>query len=177
MRRSARSRARPLSDLTDRQTLIFSIVTKYVRLTGVGCPASVVATTLGIHHEAVRGHFLALHRKGWIRSSGSPALPLRRAPAAAMRAIQIVPATANGTSRAPRPTAQQRFDVLKRDKFTCQYCGRKAPDVPLVVDHKAPLADGGRSEESNLVTSCQDCNAGKAAASLEPHPVIAASAT
>lgn len=24
-----------------------------------------------------------------------------------------------------------RFEVFKRDKFTCQYCGRKAPDVVL----------------------------------------------
>lgn len=27
-----------------------------------------------------------------------------------------------------------RFEVFKRDMFTCQYCGRKAPDVILEVD-------------------------------------------
>ena len=26
-----------------------------------------------------------------------------------------------------------RFEVFKRDKFTCQYCGKKAPDVILNV--------------------------------------------
>ena len=28
-----------------------------------------------------------------------------------------------------------RFEVFKRDKFTCQYCGRMSPDVILEVDH------------------------------------------
>ena len=29
-----------------------------------------------------------------------------------------------------------RFEVFKRDSFTCQYCGRTAPDVVLHLDHK-----------------------------------------
>jgi len=33
-----------------------------------------------------------------------------------------------------------RFEVYKRDKFTCQYCGRKAPDVILEIDHINPVA-------------------------------------
>lgn len=36
-----------------------------------------------------------------------------------------------------------RFEVFKRDKFTCQYCGRKAPDIVLEVDHIHPVAEGG----------------------------------
>ena len=28
-----------------------------------------------------------------------------------------------------------RFEVFKRDAFTCQYCGQMAPDVLLEVDH------------------------------------------
>ncbi len=38
---------------------------------------------------------------------------------------------------------KQRFDILRRDKFTCQYCGRSAPDVELHVDHIIPRAKGG----------------------------------
>lgn len=26
-----------------------------------------------------------------------------------------------------------RFEVFKRDSFTCQYCGQKAPDVILMI--------------------------------------------
>ena len=36
-----------------------------------------------------------------------------------------------------------RFEVYKRDKFTCQYCGRKATDVILNVDHIEPISKGG----------------------------------
>ena len=54
-----------------------------------------------------------------------------------------------------------RFEVFKRDAFTCQYCGRSAPDVILEVDHIDPVADGGSNEIMNLITSCRDCNRGK----------------
>lgn len=54
-----------------------------------------------------------------------------------------------------------RFEVFKRDRFQCQYCGRSAPDVVLNVDHIKPVAGGGGSEIMNLVTSCAVCNAGK----------------
>ena len=56
-----------------------------------------------------------------------------------------------------------RFEVFKRDKFTCQYCGRMAPDVILEVDHINPVAEGGNNNFNNLVTACQDCNRGKGA--------------
>lgn len=54
-----------------------------------------------------------------------------------------------------------RFEVFKRDSFTCQYCGRKAPDVVLEVDHIKPVAEGGKNTLLNLVTSCMECNRGK----------------
>lgn len=54
-----------------------------------------------------------------------------------------------------------RFEVFKRDKFTCQYCGQKAPEIILHVDHIEPVAKGGANEIVNLITSCQGCNAGK----------------
>lgn len=54
-----------------------------------------------------------------------------------------------------------RFEVFKRDSFTCQYCGRKAPDVILECDHIVPVAEGGPTNMLNLITSCQECNRGK----------------
>lgn len=54
-----------------------------------------------------------------------------------------------------------RFEVFKRDKFTCQYCGNKAPDVVLNVDHIHPVVDGGDNSIINLITSCFGCNSGK----------------
>jgi len=65
-----------------------------------------------------------------------------------------------------------RFEVFKRDSFTCQYCGRKAPDVILEVDHINPVKEGGENDILNLVTSCFDCNRGKRDLKLSDTSVI-----
>lgn len=54
-----------------------------------------------------------------------------------------------------------RFEVFKRDNFTCQYCGKSAPDVVLEIDHINPVNNGGDNNIMNLITSCFDCNRGK----------------
>ena len=59
-----------------------------------------------------------------------------------------------------------RFEVFKRGLFTCQYCGRRPPDVVLEVDHIIAKANGGSDEMDNLTTSCFDCNRGKSARAL-----------
>lgn len=71
-------------------------------------------------------------------------------------------------------TKKQRFDVFKRDAFICQYCGRHPPAVVLEVDHITSVADGGTNDEHNLITSCFDCNRGKAAGTLEAAPLATA---
>lgn len=65
-----------------------------------------------------------------------------------------------------------RFEVLKRDKFTCQYCGCSAPDVTLHIDHIEPKSKGGSDDVTNLITSCADCNMGKSDRSLSDNAVI-----
>lgn len=60
-----------------------------------------------------------------------------------------------------------RFEVFKRDNFTCVYCGRSAPTVLLEVDHIHPKAAGGSDDFENLWTSCVECNRGKGARLLE----------
>lgn len=59
-----------------------------------------------------------------------------------------------------------RFEIFKRDGFTCRYCGSKPPEVILEVDHAQPVAAGGEDDELNLVTSCFTCNRGKGARPL-----------
>lgn len=65
-----------------------------------------------------------------------------------------------------------RTEVFKRDMFTCQYCGRKAPDVVLEIDHIKPVAKGGTNHITNLVTSCFECNRGKGDRELSDTTVI-----
>ncbi|WP_280448416.1 HNH endonuclease [Nocardia brasiliensis] len=57
-----------------------------------------------------------------------------------------------------------RYEVLRRDNFTCRYCGGSTPEVTLTVDHVIPVALGGGDDPSNLVAACKDCNAGKSSA-------------
>ena len=63
-----------------------------------------------------------------------------------------------------------RFEVFKRDEFTCVYCGSKPPNVLLHVDHVIPCAADGSNDISNLVTACESCNQGKGARSLDSFP-------
>lgn len=63
-----------------------------------------------------------------------------------------------------------RFEVFKRDSFTCQYCGAHPPGVILHVDHIVAVASGGENEIDNLITSCEPCNAGKGAVPLDRVP-------
>ena len=65
-----------------------------------------------------------------------------------------------------------RFEVFKRDSFTCQYCGVKAPEVILEVDHITPVVEGGSNDLLNLVTSCRDCNSGKSGKKLSDESAV-----
>jgi hypothetical protein len=56
-----------------------------------------------------------------------------------------------------------RFEIFRRDNFTCRYCGRRPTEVKLQVDHIIPWSKGGSNEISNLCTSCSECNIGKSA--------------
>ena len=49
-----------------------------------------------------------------------------------------------------------RKNILRRDNFTCQYCGTKQP--PLTVDHIIPRSRGGPDQWDNLTSACLRCN-------------------
>lgn len=57
-----------------------------------------------------------------------------------------------------------RFEILRRDNYTCRYCGASptsSSDVVLEVDHVIPTTLGGNDDPRNLTVACADCNAGK----------------
>lgn len=76
-----------------------------------------------------------------------------------------VPAAACGDDPTPatRLSKSLRFEILRRDNFTCRYCGASAPDAKITVDHVIPEALGGKHDPANLVAACTDCNNGKKA--------------
>ncbi len=50
-------------------------------------------------------------------------------------------------------------NILRRDGYTCQYCGRKGND--MTVDHVIPRSQGGEDSWENLVCACTSCNSKK----------------
>lgn len=70
-------------------------------------------------------------------------------------------------------TKKTRFEVFKRDSFTCQYCGRSAPEIVLHLDHIQPVSKDGDENTFNYITSCVDCNLGKSDRLLSDQSVIA----
>lgn len=62
---------------------------------------------------------------------------------------------------------KKRFEVLKRDGFRCQYCGKTGKDVTLEVDHIIPQSKWGTDEFNNLITCCRECNMWKGNEELE----------
>lgn len=51
-----------------------------------------------------------------------------------------------------------KLNVLKRDKYMCQYCGRKLTNSTGTVDHVLPESRGGKMVWKNVVASCKKCN-------------------
>lgn len=57
----------------------------------------------------------------------------------------------------PRPTVRlTKREVLRRDAYTCQYCGTRT--ACLTVDHVIPRRLGGDYCWENLVAACPACN-------------------
>ncbi len=71
--------------------------------------------------------------------------------------------------RRPRPRiALSKREILRRDDYTCQYCGRKMRT--LTLDHVVPRRQGGAHTWENLVAACSPCNrrkGGKLAAEVD----------
>src|SRR5262249_60138432 len=61
--------------------------------------------------------------------------------------------------RRKRPQVSfSRRNLFLRDDNHCQYCGKKRDTPELTYDHVTPRSQGGRTEWTNIVTCCVDCN-------------------
>ena len=58
------------------------------------------------------------------------------------------------------PRKLSKKEVFLRDKFTCQYCGKRAQD--LTLDHVVPRRQHGPHSWDNVVAACTRCNLRKA---------------
>jgi 5-methylcytosine-specific restriction endonuclease McrA len=82
-------------------------------------------------------------------------------------AVQLV----NGKIRAPRVLHLEQYDrvprlavrltrqnLMLRDQYQCQYCGKRPGPAELNLDHVMPRSRGGTDTWENLVVSCRPCN-------------------
>ena len=60
--------------------------------------------------------------------------------------------------RPRRPVRFSRQNIYARDRYCCQYCGRRLPIEDLTYDHVLPRSRGGKTEWGNIVTCCVSCN-------------------
>jgi 5-methylcytosine-specific restriction endonuclease McrA len=57
----------------------------------------------------------------------------------------------------PPSVSFNKKNILKRDAFTCQYCGRNGGER-MTIDHIVPRSLGGRTVWENVVSCCRACN-------------------
>ena len=71
--------------------------------------------------------------------------------------------TLSDFDRVPSTTVTfSRRNIFKRDRYTCQYCGKQPAPDRLTIDHVVPRSHGGGSSWENCVLACVDCNHYKA---------------
>lgn len=51
-----------------------------------------------------------------------------------------------------------RANLYARDRYRCQYCGRRFSNGELTYDHVIPVSHGGPKTWENIVTCCISCN-------------------
>jgi 5-methylcytosine-specific restriction endonuclease McrA len=57
----------------------------------------------------------------------------------------------------PPTLSFNKKNILKRDAYTCQYCGRNGGER-MTIDHVIPKSLGGRTVWDNVVSACRSCN-------------------
>jgi 5-methylcytosine-specific restriction endonuclease McrA len=55
-------------------------------------------------------------------------------------------------------SSSKRTRILARDRYSCQYCGKRGGAFDLTLDHILPASRNGSNSADNLVTACLNCN-------------------
>ena len=80
------------------------------------------------------------------------------------KCVWKLPAVVRFITKFHRPRRVVKFskqNVFIRDRYKCQYCGKKFNALELTYDHVMPKSRGGKTEWENIVASCIPCNTKK----------------
>lgn len=81
-----------------------------------------------------------------------------RSPSIVLQVPAHIRLTVNSAERVWKTPPVNRREVLRRDKYFCQYCGSKKQ---LTLDHVIPRSKGGKHTWDNVVIACKRCNSYK----------------
>lgn len=105
---------------------------------------------------------MCLALKGTIHVEEYDGTRVLRSPSAEFRVPSVIRLRAYiNVRRRRQASGMKRLRIFIRDKFTCQYCGKKKTEHELTLDHITPRAQNGENTPENLVTACVACNTRK----------------
>lgn len=79
--------------------------------------------------------------------------------------VPAVIANTHHVHRKFKEVPYSKANILRRDNYTCQYCGERLPPSELTLDHVVPRSiwkDGTPTCWKNVVACCRPCNHKKA---------------
>ena len=149
---------------TSFQTLVLNRLWQAVNVVGIERAFSLLALEHAQVIYAEDGSFRVFDGAGWFAFSKD----LETAPGSrVIRTVsqQVVVPTVLLLRGYDRMLMQEmkfnRQNLLERDDFRCQYCGKNFPVKELNMDHVVPRDRGGRTSWENVVISCIKCNSKK----------------
>ena len=149
---------------TSFQTLVLNRLWQAVNVVGVERAFSLLALEHAQVIYAEDGSFRLFDGAGWFAFSKD----LETAPGSrVIRTVsqQVVVPTVLILRGYDRMLMQEmkfnRQNLLERDDFRCQYCGKNFPVKDLNMDHVVPRDRGGGTSWENVVISCIKCNSKK----------------
>ena len=99
---------------------------------------------------------------GWCGGGWPKRSKLTRASGSVRRDLFSTPSVIRLTQyidvRSRQNRVSNRHRIFARDRYRCQYCGRRGTAFDLTLDHILPKSRGGRTLAENLATACQVCN-------------------
>ena len=72
--------------------------------------------------------------------------------------IPIDPKTAKKEKAAAREIKQSQWWHNQKSAGVCYWCQGHFAPADLTMDHKLPIAQGGRTTRKNVVPACKECN-------------------
>jgi len=77
-----------------------------------------------------------------------------------LRLPEVIVLTSDHHMRTKEKVTFSKRNLMKRDNYTCAYCGKRFDSSELTMDHIIPRSRGkeGRSSWMNCVMACWGCN-------------------